>query len=129
MYALSVRINRGDVVLAGADDLGVLNASVNCVGKLGSASYPHRENDEAADLFLTVGGLTARDPHEPDEHLNWLSNHPLQIGDVVSVEIVETSTAHAPMSGREAEKMKHDEREYFEHCKRVYLELKEKYGE
>lgn len=126
MHALRVRINDEAPVIAGADDLGVLNAAVSCVGKLGSSSRPGRE-DEPADLFITVGGLTSRASDVPDEHLSWVSQRPLKIGDVISVEVLDTLNVDAPISGEEAEKRKHDEREYFEHCKKVYLSLREKY--
>jgi hypothetical protein len=126
MYALKVRINDEAPTIAGANDLGVLNATVSCVGKLGSTSRPVRE-DEAADLFITVGGLTARASDVPDEHLNWVSQKPLKIGDLISVEVLDTPSVDAPINGKEAVKRKHDEREYFEHCKKVYLSLREKY--
>lgn len=126
MHALRVRINDEAPVIAGADDLGVLNATVTCVGKLGSGSRSPHE-DEPADLFITVGGLTSRASTLPDEHLKWVSQRPLRIGDVISVEILNTLDVDAPIRGEEAEKMKHDEREYFEHCKKVYLSLREKY--
>jgi len=126
MYALKVRINDEAPIIAGADDLGVLNATVSCVGTLGSSSRPIREN-EPADLFITVGGLTSRASDVPDEHLNWVSQKPLRIGDLISVEVLDAPSADAPISGKEAEKRKHDEREYFEHCKKVYLSLCEKY--
>jgi hypothetical protein len=126
MYALKVRINDEAPTIAGANDLGVLNATVSCVGKLGSTSRSVRE-DEAADLFITVGGLTARASDVPDEHLNWVSQKPLKIGDLISVEVLDTPSVDAPISGKEAVKRKHDEREYFEHCKKVYLSLREKY--
>jgi hypothetical protein len=127
MYALKVRINDEAPIIAGADDLGVLSAIVNCVGELGSNSRPLRE-DEGVDLFITVGGLTSRASSDvPDEHLNWVSQKPLRIGDVISVEVVDTPNADAPLGVQEAEKRKHDEREYFEHCKKIYLSLREKY--
>lgn len=126
MYALKVRINDEAPVIAGADDLGVLDAAVSCIGKLGSSSRSGRE-DASVDLFITVGGLTSRDSDVADEHLRWMSQKPLRIGDVISVEVLETPNVDAPISGKEAEKRKHDEREYFEHCKKVYLSLCEKY--
>jgi hypothetical protein len=126
MYAFKVRINDEVPIIAGADDLGVLNATVSCVGKLGSTSRPMLE-DELGDLFITVGGRTSRASDVPDEHLKWVSQRPLKIGDLISVEVLDTPIADAPISGKEAEKRKHDEREYFEHCKKVYLSLCEKY--
>lgn len=126
MFALKVQINDEAPVIAGSDDLGVLNAVVNCVGRLGSRSVSGRAN-EPADLFITVGGLTSRVSNEPDEHVQWISQKPLKIGDVISVEVMDTLIVNAPISGKEAEKRKHDELEYFEHCKKVYLRLREKY--
>jgi hypothetical protein len=126
MFALKVQINDEAPIIAGADDLSVLNATVNCVGKLGSASRPVRE-DESDDLFISVGGLTSRASDVPDEHLNWISQKPLKIGDLISIELLETPRADAPISGKEAGKRKQEEREYFEHCKKAYLKLREKY--
>lgn len=124
MYALKVTINDEAPFVAGAEDLGVLNAIVSCVGVLGSQT--RRARDEV-DLSLTVGGLTSRAPELADEHVRWLPNRGLSVGDVVRIELVETTVADAPISGHEAEKRKHDEREYFEHCKRAYLKMREKY--
>ena len=56
-----------------------------------------------------------------------MSQKPLKIGDLISVEVLDTLDVDAPTSGKEAEKRKHDEREYFEHCKKVYFELREKH--
>lgn len=126
MYAFKVRINDEAPLVAGADDLGVLNATVTCVGKLGRKSRPEQQ-DEGPHLFATVGGLTARGLGAPDEHLNWVSQHPLKIGDVISVEVLDTVNVDAPVNGKEAEKREHDERAYFEHCKKVYLSLCDKY--
>ncbi|MES2299732.1 MAG: hypothetical protein V4582_22020 [Pseudomonadota bacterium] len=126
MYALRVRVNGEEPVVAGADDLGVLTATVNCVGKLGSASHQVRD-DEDADLFLSVGGLTSRPPDMADEHVRWVSLRALHVGDVINVEIIETPNADAPIGGEQAAKKKHDEREYFEHCKRTYFALRERF--
>jgi hypothetical protein len=126
MYALKVQVNSELPIVAGAPDLCVLNAIINCVGKLGDSARDVREAEEV-DLFLSVGGLTSRLHDLPDEHLRWASNRTLHAGDVVRVEIVETDSADSPGDAHEAEKRQHDEREYFEHCKRTYLELREKY--
>lgn len=126
MFALKVQVNDDTPIIAGADDLGVLNATVNCIGKLGESTRRVHDNG-GADLFLTVGGLTSRLPDLPDEHLRWMSQRPLRVGDVIHVEIMDTTHADAPIAGEAAEKMQHDEREYFEHCKKIYLELRAKY--
>lgn len=126
MYALKVQVNKEDPIVAGASDLCVLNAIINCLGKLGETARAVREGEDA-DLFLSVGGLTARHQDLPDEHLYWVSNRPLYVGDIVRVEIIETDAADLAGDAAAAEKRQHDEREYFEHCKKVYLKLSEKY--
>lgn len=126
MHALRVSVNNEPPIVAGASDLCVLNAIINCVGKLGEATNEVRQREEV-DLFLTVGGLSSRKAEVPDEHMQWLSNRPLKIGDVISVEIMETQSVDVHTGSSEAAKRKHDEREYFEHCKKVYLSLREKY--
>jgi len=126
MYALRVRINDQPAVVGGADDLGVLSAIVNCVGKLGPAAVPLRV-DEAQDFFVNLGGLTSRSGGVKEVHLDWLSQVALKPGDTVIVEIIETETADPVVSGVEAEKRQSEEREYFEHCKSVYFEMRSKY--
>lgn len=125
MYALEVQINDEVPVIAGADDLGVLNANVTCGGRLGRHSFSGHEGKPHLDV--TVGGLTSRPPDVADEHLRWISQKQLQVGDVISIKVLDTPNVNALISGKEAEKMQHDEREYFEHCKKVYLSLREKY--
>jgi hypothetical protein len=101
MYALKVQINDEVPVIAGADDLGVLNATVTCVGALGGSG--HLESaDEFADLFITVGGLTARDSSVPNKHVRWMSQKPLRIGDMISIQILDTSDVEAPINEKDA---------------------------
>jgi hypothetical protein len=126
MYALKIQVNSENPMVAGAPDLSVLSAIVNCIGPLGKAARKVRGNEET-ELFLSVGGLTSRLQDLPDEHLHWASNRSLQVGDIVHVEIVETDSADAPEDTHEAQKRQQDKRAYFEHCKKVYLELRDKY--
>lgn len=126
MYALRVSINGEVPVVAGSEDLGVLNAIVNCVGKLGNSGRKLEEQEDA-DLFLHVGGLTSRHDKSTDEHVRWIINRTLCVDDVVTIEIIETGSADSPTDAHAAKKRQDDEREYFEHCKREYLELREKY--
>jgi hypothetical protein len=126
MYALRIQVNDGPWTTAGADDLGVLTATVSGSGKLGANSYWEKEVGDP-DFHLRVGGLTARPAGTTDEHLDWLSHVEVSVGDRVTVELVKTAVADAVISGKEAEERKHDERAYFEHCKSVYFDLKDKY--
>ena len=126
MYALKVKINDERPVVGGADDLCVLSAHVTCAGKLGSRTVPSREG-ESSDFSFRLGGLTSRGPGLKDEHLEWLSHWELKVGDKVAIEIVDVEKADPVISGKEAEQRANDEKEYFEHCKQVYFDLRGKY--
>ena len=125
MYALEIAINGHKTVTGGASDLCVLSAGISLLGKLGPEAAPRR-SDGTVDFTLRVGGLTARANGAADEHLDWLRTD-LQTGDVVTIRILETEQADPVISGREAERMADDERAYFEHCKKAYLEMREKF--
>jgi hypothetical protein len=126
MLALRVQVNTESPIVAGAPDLGVLNAIVGGVGRLGPQSHPRRP-DEPPELHLTIGGLTARGPGSEDEHLRWVSHRELKVGDRIVVDVLEATTADPVESEEPAARREHDEREYFEHCRRVYFELRGKY--
>ena len=125
MYALKISINGREPVTGGATDLCVLSAILSLTGKLGPEAEPRRD-DGSVDIDLRLGGLTARANGAVDEHLQWLRTN-LQAGDVVSMCVVETNLADPVISGHEAERMADDERTYFEHCKKAYFEMREKY--
>jgi len=126
MLVLSVQVNEEPPVIGGADDLGVLNAIISAVGKLGVDAEPGRP-DEPPDIHLSLAGLTSRPGGVPDEHLRWVSHRNLRIGDRITVEVLEAISADPIESGHAAKQREDDEREYFEHCKRAYLDLKDKY--
>ncbi len=126
MYALRVQINEEPPVTAGSEDLGVLNAIVNAVGPLGTAAGRCRPG-ETPDLHLSVGGLTARGGGRTDEHLRWVSHRTLHTGDRVTIELVQVASADPPESNEAARQRENEEREYFEHSRRVYFELRGKY--
>jgi hypothetical protein len=126
MFAFKVRVNNGEPVIGGASDLSVLSAIFTGSGKLGPASVPPR-GDDTHDFSFRLGGLTARGEGATDEHLVWLDIEALSVGDAISIEIVETENPHQVISGAQAQQQANDERHYFEHCKRAYLELRHKY--
>jgi hypothetical protein len=97
MFALKVRINDEQPIVAGAEDLVVLNAMVNCAGKLGVASHSPRPS-EKQDFNCHVGGLTSRALDLANEHLRWLQRWELKVGDRVTIEIVETDRADPVVS-------------------------------
>lgn len=91
MFALQVRINDGEPVICGADDLGVISAGVTGVGVLGSSSKQVRTGEDK-EFFLQSGGLTSRGDDVENEHLHW-GRHDLKVGDKVTIQIVEADTA------------------------------------
>jgi hypothetical protein len=126
MRALRVTINDGKPVVAGADDLGVLSFIVSCVGALGPNARPPR-GEGGEQITLSLGGLTSRAAETADEHVNWLSQLPLKVGDKIEVEILETNSPDPIDSAAEAKRRESDAREYYEHCKETYLKLREHY--
>jgi hypothetical protein len=126
MRALRVKINDGAPVTAGADDLGVLNLIVSCVGPLGpSAVCPPSTNVER--LKVNLGGLTSRGSDARNEHLDWLSDVPVNIGDTITVEILETDSPDPIGHAEEVKRRESDARQYYEHCKETYLKLRDHY--
>lgn len=89
MLAFRVQLNDQQPAIGGADDLGVLTTTITAVGKLGSASRPHRAVDDV-DIHLRLGGLTSRGPGIQDDHLVWFEAHDLKPGDKVSLEVIES---------------------------------------
>ena len=126
MFALKVQINDLPPVVGGADDLGVLSAILTCVGKLGPLSIPSRD-EETQDFTFRLGGLTSRSKGSVNEHLVWLENNALKLGDIVTIQIIEVEHSDPVISGEEAAQREHDEKEYFNHCKRAYFEMRDKY--
>jgi hypothetical protein len=126
MYAIRVQINNAQPVVGGAGDLSVLSAILTLTGKLGSGSRPHRD-DGSVDFTFRLGGLTSRGPGVEDEHLVWLEDNELKLGDKLTFEIVESESPSTVESGSKAEERANDERSYYEHCKRAYFEMREKY--
>jgi len=101
MIAFRVKLNGQELCLAGADDLSVLNAIINAVGRIGSKTKKAR--DGGPDLYLSVGGLTGR-KSGTDYHLRWVEFEDLVIGDKIEVELVETSVADKPTAKRRADR-------------------------
>ena len=81
MRAFEVYLNGKKLCVAGIGDDGVLSAIVNWVTRKGDG-----------DLFLEVGGLIS----PTQEHVAWIGQKPLQVGDKVQVKIVERDTANKP---------------------------------
>jgi hypothetical protein len=82
MRAFEVSVNGEKLCLAGIGDDGVLTTIVHCAA---------RQRD--AGLFLEVGGLIG----QTKEHLNWINQKPLSVGDNVQIKIIETGAVDNPI--------------------------------
>ncbi len=132
MIALRVILNGKPVCTAGAEDLAVLSSMVTAGGPLGgplgALTKKQREEAEPPHVHLNVGGLTGR-REGADEHLRWAEQHPLQIGDRVEIEVLDTAEVDAPAETKPMDTESHAERErkQFEYSREVYLSLRHKY--
>jgi len=118
-----MKLNGAVLCTAGAEDLSVLTALVNAVGNLGPKTKKHR--DEPPDIYLSLGGLTGR-KEAPDEHLNWVSQEPLAVGDKVEIEVLESDIADAPKTSSPAdpERGQKNVRARYEAAKKEYFALR-----
>lgn len=83
MRAFNVSLNGKKLCLAGVGERGVLSAIVNWVA-----------GDRGADMFMEVGGLAN------EEHVDWVNQKRLQVGDEISVQIVDAASADMPVRRR-----------------------------
>ena len=110
MKAFQVNKNGVALCTAGVNDDGVLNVIMNCVH-----SKAGRRPEE--DSHLTVGGLNGQ-----NEHVRWIEQSELHVGDEITVRLVETEHATDPVTRR-----KRDPEEEQKHEHAYYLKLKKKY--
>jgi len=125
MFALRLTINKREPVVAGAEDLSVLSATLSLVGRLGSATV--NPGSGKPNMHVQLGGLTSRPGRRPDEHLRWLPFTHLRVGDRVVVEIIETDKVGRVVERSKARGKSNDERHFYPEIKKQYLKLKKKY--
>ena len=82
MRAFEVSVNGEKLCLAGIGVDGVLTTIVNWAGRQGEGSF-----------FLEVGGLISH----TKEHVHWISQKPLSVGDNIQVKIIETDATDNPI--------------------------------
>ncbi len=129
MIAIEVSLNNEVITVAGSEELGVLSAVVNAIGRLGSKSQGTRNNDTEYQLSLRVGGLTSREDGVEDEHPVWIDRDEVSVGDVVTIKLIEVSDADPAVSASPAggNMVETSERRWFETARDAYFELKDKY--
>jgi hypothetical protein len=125
MITFQIELNDQSLGTAGTEDLSVLTAIVSAVGKLGRDSHGSDEHEHGYYIELTVGGLTSRAQRSPDEHLDWIKQT-LKSGDVVTVRLVDATSADNPTSSQPA-RTDGDYRQQYEWAKNFYLENRDKF--
>jgi hypothetical protein len=82
MRAFEVSVNGEKLCLAGIGEDGVVTTIVHLAARHGEGGF-----------FLAVGGLISH----TKEHVNWINQKPLNVGDNVQVKIIETDAADKPI--------------------------------
>ncbi|HEY1068010.1 MAG TPA: hypothetical protein VGE52_17935 [Pirellulales bacterium] len=101
MFALRVRINDDEPVTAGAEDLALLSAHIMGMGKLGSKPQ-FGMMGEAPQFNCTVAGMTMGGLGSPQDQLRWMPMRKLNVGDKITIEIIETEFADPVVSSEAA---------------------------
>ncbi|HEU5238892.1 MAG TPA: hypothetical protein VFU37_17305 [Pyrinomonadaceae bacterium] len=127
MITFEIKLNGRSLGTAGAEDLSVLTAIVSAVGKLGPTSQEAYQREQNHHIELRVGGLTSRAGGVPDEHLNW-SEQTLQPGDIVTISVVDATSANAPTASQPA-RTDGDFKQQYEWAKNFYLENRDKFDD
>ena len=96
MIAFVVSVNGLRVCTIGVGDSGVLGAHVSWVGR----------PDEPGDLDLGIGGLDSR----TDEHIRWPDPPEINVGDTVTIQVVELDVVDPPTERKTPAQLREDER-------------------
>ena len=129
---LRVVVNGEEFVLAGEESMGVLSAHVTAVGKLGPKSKStggRRGADSHIDL--SVGGMTSRGDKRQDEHLRWGPRLPLEPGDSVTIEVLDSTEFQSPTSKYKTDTSSSHgltARRRWEEAKSLYYRLRNRFG-
>lgn len=96
MIVFELLVNGKVVVRGGAEDLSVLSHSVTARGVLGGASLGTSNVKDRAVLEASLSGLTSRASEPSNVHQLWHQSRDLQVGDEITVRILESSVADTP---------------------------------
>jgi hypothetical protein len=129
---LRVLVNGEEFVVAGEASLSVLGAHVSATGKLGPDSqgtwHPRRPGP---NIDLSVGGLTSRGDRRKDEHLRWGPRLPLEPGDTVTIEVLDSGDFQPPTNRHAADTSSSHgltARLRWLNARSLYFRLRERFG-
>jgi hypothetical protein len=129
MIMLEVSLNGEVIANAGRNDLAVLNTIISAVGVLGDESTGTKAQTDDYYLYFTVGGLSSSNDDEKGDHVRWLENKNLSIGDVVMVRTLDSDEVDKPKKLKMAntELNEKELREHWEMAREYYFKHREKY--
>ncbi len=140
MIVFRLKLNGKILAVMGREDLSVLSACITARGKLGSKSSGISgtvAGEGDFEVNLAPGGMAFNRTKETDQHFSWAGGGQLNIGDEISVTILESDTADKGISDDDTflESAKKDveelrekgERSRYEKSKKYYLENRHKY--
>ncbi|HTU19536.1 MAG TPA: hypothetical protein VMG10_15860 [Gemmataceae bacterium] len=96
MIAFIISVNGQHAGTIGIGNNGVLTTCVNWVGHPG----------DDGNLFLQFGGLDT----STDEHVRWRDPPAIKVGDMVTVQVVETDTVDVPIERKTPAQLIEDEK-------------------
>jgi len=130
MIAFDVMIDGVATVVAGAGELKVLVLALGC-NPQAELMNPARQRRGlvAQPVFdLSVTGTVPGADGQQGASVHWLEGLALRAGQTVSITIIDTLQADPALPAPAVVRQEKSEREHFEHCKRVYLAMKDKYN-
>lgn len=123
MIALKIRVNGDLMYIVGQEDVSILHSNV-------VVSRDNSERGVSDYIRLNTSGLSQDTERGYPEHFRW-KERDLQIGDVVEIEILNTSDVDAPIkryrSDRELQESPFSDEEMRELRYNDYLQLKEEF--
>lgn len=129
MIALHIETDDAMAVIAGASELQVLALVLGCnpQADLMNPMRARRGLPPQVVFDLSVTGMLASASGAQGQPVQWIESTPLRAGQTVTVTVIDTARADAALPARPAVTPGKTEQEHFEHCKRIYFELKTKY--
>lgn len=122
MYALRISLNGQAVVVAGGPNLELLTTSIIGLGKPTNVDSTTAVSE--TDFTLRVGGIVGQ--ATTSRHAEWLEPTALKCGDLIAIEVIDVERADSPIHGEPAD-FGEAQRVYFEHCRDVYLEQRDRF--
>ncbi len=115
--ALEITINNATKIIAGINDISVLNFILTFRKASGL------KDDLVDSIALSVGGLLHHDEYD-NEYLDWLKQQ-VKLGDEITIRVIETSELTKPIKRRreDPELVKKAQRKYYESLKEKYEEV------